>query len=99
MKIKAPPFTKTEATAISLKELEYHAQGWVLDGECRQLSPRTISSRRDLLHKLVWFLQQRECAACGPYELRAFLAYVGNGHQDEAGRWGNRRMTAAVRPG
>jgi hypothetical protein len=68
----APRSTKTEASLL-LSDLATHAQGWILDGEIRQLSRRTIEARRFLVEKLLWFLHQRECEACGTAEIRAFL--------------------------
>jgi hypothetical protein len=72
---------KTEA-AIPIADLEYHIQGWLLDGECRELSDRTLDSRRRLTGKLLWFLRDREYPTCGTQELRAFLACVRRGRQD-----------------
>lgn len=87
------------ANTLLVRDLKYQAEGWILDGEIRQLSSRTLEARRSVLAKLLWFLRQRECEFCGPHELRAFLAYLTNGHKDEGGRWGNAGERQPVKPG
>lgn len=94
----APPFAKAGEGTISTSDLEYQAQGWLLDGEIRQWSAWTLDSRRRLLDKLFWFLRERKLSQCGLAELRAFLAYVTRGHEDDGGRWSNPQMRKAVRP-
>ena len=59
---RPPPFAKTGG-AIASAELSGYLQGWLLDGQVRQLSERTIDSRRRLLHKLDWFLNTRQLAS------------------------------------
>jgi len=101
MRKTAPPLGDSQrkpATAVPVAGLPYHVPGWLLDGEYRQLSERTLDSRKRLCEKFLWFLRQREYATCGPQEIKAFLAYVGRGHQEVGGRWGNERLTEAVRP-
>lgn len=98
MQKTAHSFTKTEVT-FSLADLERYAKGWLLDSEIRQLSPGTISNRKLIIEKLLWFFKQKELSCCGTLELRQFLAYVSNGHEDAEGRWGNARLTKHVRPG
>jgi hypothetical protein len=61
--------------------------GWIDDGDLRQLSPRTLEERRDVLGKLLWFLRHREYADCGAPQLHSFLAYVSRGHEQAGGRW------------
>ncbi len=78
---RPPLFVKTRG-AILTAELPGYTQGWLLDRQVRQLSDRTIDSRRQLLEKLEWFLNTRQLVACGRNRLRAFLAYVATGHQD-----------------
>jgi site-specific recombinase XerD len=99
MRKAAPSFVKAGEATLTVSDLEYHAEGWLLDGEIRQWSPRTLESRRALIGKLRWFLKQQEATDCGPNELRAFLAYVTRGHEREGGRWGNERMTKPVKAG
>lgn len=97
MQKTAHRFTESEA-GIDVRQIERYGKGWLLDGEYRQLSPHTVAARKSLLDKLVWFLRYNELPGCGTPEIRAFLAYMGRGHEDEGGRWGNPRMTRPVRP-
>jgi integrase/recombinase XerC len=97
MQESALRFQKTEAQ-LSIAELEYLAQGWLLDDEIRQLSPQTLAARRFLVGKLLWFLRHRGANTCGTVELRGFLAYIGRREVEPGGRWGDPRSTKAVRP-
>jgi hypothetical protein len=81
MQKTAPPSAKTEGV-ITVSDLAYQAQGWLLDGEIRQWSPRTLDCGRRLIEKLLWFLGERKLTQCGLPELRAFLAYITRGHAD-----------------
>jgi|SRR5579871_1703493 len=90
-------FTKTDVT-IGVAELERYARGWLLDSEIRQLSPGTISNRKLIIEKFRWFLKQQKVTDCGTMELRQFLAYVSNGHEDAGSRWGNAHLRRHVRP-
>lgn len=98
MRKTTPSFTKTEVF-ISVEELAIHAEGWLLDNEVRQLSRRTLSARRDLVGKLLWFLRREGWQECGTRELRGFLAHVNRGHLEPKGRWGNPANRRPVRPG
>ena len=71
---------------------------WLLDGKLRQLSSGTLSNRKLICEKLMWFLDQNELPICGVSELKKFLSYVGSGHEEEGGRWGNeaKRSTAGT---
>src|ERR1700691_4316049 len=90
-------FTKNEAS-LGVAQLERYAEGWLLDGEIRQHSKQTIATRRIFTSKLLWFLRHKEYAECGLMELRQFLAYLGKGHLDPGGRFGNPHLTQPVRP-
>ncbi len=92
------PRLRTGDAEITTADLERHAKNWLLDGELRQLSKRTLEARRFLLDKLVWFLKDRDLPICGATEIRAFLAYVNNAHEQPEGRWGNPHMKREVRP-
>jgi site-specific recombinase XerD len=74
------------------------AQGWLLDGDLRQLSQQTRAARKLLIEKLLWFLRTHGHPECGTAEIRAFLAYISTGHEREGGRWGNPLLKKAVRP-
>lgn len=104
MQNTAPYFTPRKPTSssiyatISVAELTRHAQDWLYDGEYRNHSPRTIEAKRDVVKKLLWFLEHRQYSTCGTPELRQFLAYITTGHLEPGGRWGNPHMTRAVTP-
>jgi hypothetical protein len=83
-----PRFTKT-APAIPVAELRQLAEGWLLDGDIRQHSERTQGNRREIVDKLLWFLDDQHLASCGLNELRKFFAYLTRGHEDPRGRWGH----------
>lgn len=82
--------------AIPAHDLPLAAQAWLDDGECRQLSAETLSGRRIVIEKLIWFLQQQEAEFCGRHELRQFFAYMGR--PTPQGRWGNPRLTEPASP-
>ncbi len=94
MKKKAAPET---SDVLPVADLEKQAQSWILDGEIRQLSDRTLDTRKDLVRKLIWFLKQRGFETCGMQEAQAFLAYVDKG-DDGGGRWGNPNGKKRVTP-
>ncbi|MBI3909342.1 MAG: tyrosine-type recombinase/integrase [Armatimonadetes bacterium] len=89
---------RTTTASIPTNDLARCAPGWILDGEVRQLSKRTLEARRFLVDNLLWFLHQQEAATCGAPEVRAFLAYLNRGHEEPGGRWGNPRARRPVRP-
>lgn len=95
---KTAPRFKNSDQRIHMAELVSAAEGWLLDGEIRQHSKRTLEARRSIIDKLIWFLRSKECPSCGTLELRQFLAYVSRGHEQVGGRWGNAQMTRPVRP-
>lgn len=94
----APDGLRRQAATISVGDLSYFADGWLLDGEIRKHSPHTIALRRLILNNLLWFLEREEFSCCGTTELRGFLAYLVNGHTSPGGRWGNPKMVKPVRP-
>ncbi len=77
---------------------------WLSDCLIKQHSPRTIELRRILTRRLLWFLEEQNHATCGRSELRAFFAYLTNGHQSAKGRWNKddsgsaKRWTKPLRP-
>lgn len=78
--------------------MAHHVNSWIYEGEYRQNTQRTLGQKRDSADKLLWFLNHRKCDHCGVSELKQFFAYVGNGHTEMGGRWGNALMTNPVRP-
>ena len=95
---KTPLLSKKSMTSISVADLEHTFREWFLDGEIRQLSGATISIRRLITDKLIWFLTENHHEQCGTQELKAFLAYLGRSHQGPEGRWNNGRKCSQVRP-
>ncbi len=87
-----------EPLGLSVSELERQAQGWLLDCEIRQLSSNTLDLRRVITGKLLWYLREQGHTHCDGVAVRAFLAYLANGHKQEGGRWGNGQLTRAPRP-
>lgn len=83
---------------IPTGELEHFAQEWLLDCELRQHTPSTLESRRNHLEKFFWFLENRQITDVGTPELRQFMQYLGTGHTELGGRWGNPDMTTPMRP-
>lgn len=97
MRYKAPPLAKSDAS-IRLADLGPLADGWLDDCEIREHSARTVETRRDVIRKLEWFLRTKGHESCGTREIRAFLAYLIRGHNEEGGRWGNPACTKPVKP-
>jgi len=85
-------------SALSLPDLEYHAMGWALDGDVRNLAREYVQRRKDVSARLLWFLRRRKSETCGTLELRAFFAYLRTGHEEPEGRWGNARETEPLAP-
>jgi integrase/recombinase XerC/integrase/recombinase XerD len=91
------PEAGERASVVSVRALERHVEGWLLDGEIRQLSRRTLAERRILLRRFVWFVNQQEFESVGKGELRAYLGYLYGAHE-QGGRWGDARRTKPLRP-
>jgi integrase/recombinase XerC/integrase/recombinase XerD len=73
---------------IAVADLQAIAEDWIRDAMCRRHSSQTIASRRLIIDKLLWWLNQAGCTFVGLREIRAFLAYVG-APAPAGGRWGN----------
>ena len=75
---------------------------WIADGQAAGWSPCTIASRRDMLGKFRWWLDQEGCPdrleATTAETIRFFLAYLRS--DAGAGRWGSAQPNARrpVRP-
>src|SRR3712207_2410323 len=74
---------------LTVADLPYWIEQWLLDGECRLQSARTQETRRVFLKNFLWFLQQRRMPVCGVAEVRLFFAYLSHGHKEPGGRWGS----------
>lgn len=97
MQNSRPRSGKTEPT-LSVSEFQRLADGWVLDSKLRQLSDRTVGTRRDITGRFLWFLNFREFPSCGTLEIKQFISYVATGHKEPGGRWNNPRLTNPMRP-
>jgi len=62
------------------------------------LSDQTITTRRYMFAKFLWWLHETGIDQCGADEIKRFLMYVSTGHTDPNGRWGDPHLTRAVRP-
>jgi hypothetical protein len=51
----------SSAVSLEVAELERHAQDWLFDGEYRNHSQATITGKRDVVKKLLWFFDSSEC--------------------------------------
>jgi integrase/recombinase XerC len=106
-KTPSPTTSRTAATpdtatphggSISLEELQGFAADYLIECEYRQQTVSTLTFRRFLLGKLVWFLSTQGHQCCGQRELRLFLHYLSHGHEEPGGRFGNPRLTRPLRP-
>src|SRR5262249_39997569 len=86
--VTAPSFCTSATVRLSVSDLRSFSQSWLMDCEARRHSHRTVEARRQLLDKLLWYLQQEEMTHCGRDEIRRFLRYVSHGHKNAGGRWG-----------
>lgn len=97
MKKTAHTFTKSEAS-IPVTELDHCTIDWLTYCQLEGHSPHTITTRRVILDKFLWFLRERQYTHCSLFELRQFFAYLDKGHEIPGGRWGNPQLTRPLRP-
>ena len=94
-----PYSTSTSSTStLAVAEIENLIEQYLYDCELRLQSPRTLETRRVFFRNWLWFLNNRGYKTCGTAEIRMFLHYLGHGHQDDGGRFGNANLKRAVRP-
>lgn len=89
MKNRALPSQKSETDSISVSRLEAAAESYYLSGEIAQHSPATLSKRRLMIGKLLWFLREKKIEECNLLALRQFFAYLSDKKPIPGGRWGN----------
>lgn len=77
-------------------DLPRFINGWILDGQYRQLSKQTLIIRRTICDRLVWWLDRERFDTCGSREIKGFLCYVTTGHEEPGGRYGNPLLTKPV---
>ncbi len=90
--------SRRTTTTISVVDFESTVQEWLLDCEIRQHSAATLSLRRVITEKLIWFLKENRHEHCGTPELKAFIAYLGRANHGLEGRWNNGRKCGQARP-
>jgi hypothetical protein len=76
---KRPHRSAILADGIPVLQLERMAQGWLLDGDIRQHSRRTLEARRSLLDRLLWFLRDRQLPALRGWGLAGLLGGLAAG--------------------
>lgn len=81
---------------LNLSDLERYRQDWLLEGEFRAHSPKTLEGRRIFSKNLVWFLKAHDHEVCGKREIKAFFVFLSQ--PQPQGRWGSLRFTAPLRP-
>ena len=84
---------------MTVDELQEHSEQWLLDCEIRSCSAGTITSRRLYIKNLIWFLNNKKHLRVTVAEMRAFFAYLKNGHTEPGGRWGRANETEPVKSG
>ncbi len=78
--------------------MENLIENYLYDCELRLQSPRTLETRRVFFRNWLWFLHHRGYETCGTNEIRMFLHYLGHGHEEDGGRFGNANLKRAARP-
>jgi site-specific recombinase XerD len=94
-------FSKTAGrnAAVETRYIRSLGESWLLAGDVARYSKRTLGSRRELVDKLIWFLNDREIETCDVHALRRFFQHVAHGHEEPNGRWGNPRNRKATSSG
>jgi len=95
---RAGDSSKSHEAKISLADLRDYVEDWNLEGQLRQHTSQSVVSRQAKLAKFFWFLQYKNIQAVGTTELKQFLLYCAEGHNQPGGRWGNPKLTAPMRP-
>jgi hypothetical protein len=87
---------QSDDPALSVTEFERYAAWYLEDCECAGQSPATISGKKDVVAKLLWFLRRENADVCSVAELRRFIMYLQKGHLEPGGRWGNKTLVKPV---
>lgn len=92
------PVSKTTSytATIAIDRLEKFAADWILEGEFRSHSPKTVENRRIFVKNLLWFLNTNNHQSVDSRSLKEFFIYLSKPHPE--GRWGNPRLTKPLRP-
>jgi integrase/recombinase XerC len=76
-------------SSIGLAEFKHYSAAWLMDCEIRQHSPNTLSLRRGIVSKFIWWMETKQKAVISNLTMREFLLYVDKGNCEPGGRWGN----------
>jgi integrase/recombinase XerC len=85
-------------SALAVPELQRYIDGWFIACELRPCSAATLALRHTIVGNFLWFVRREEYASCDVMELRSFFLYIGRGHKDAGGRWGNPNQCRPVKP-
>lgn len=88
MRTKTAPRSAHFQATVSVADLKRFAQGWIGDGQYRQLSPKTQETRRAILDRFFWWLEREGAHECGAAEVKGFLQYLTVAHKEPCGRFG-----------
>jgi len=86
-------------STLDVESLKRHAVGWFHDQTARRHAQTTLDLRTLIVENLLWWLHERGHLRCGVNELREFFVYLGDPDGNKTGRWGNPRLTSAVKTG
>lgn len=92
------PDSLSSPVGIPLSHYRHMAREWVLDGELRQLSIRTLTQREDYLAKFFWFTDREAFTVISVRELKGFFYHLNHGHTEPGGRFGISRLSTPLRP-
>jgi len=95
--IKSPLRSANSEGRLPAADFNRFINGWILDGQYRQLSKQTLEARRVVTERLTWWLRREGHDSCGAPEIKGFLCYVTTGHTDPGGRYGIAGLTKPVR--
>lgn len=91
--VEVPQRSVLPRPLVPVTVIARYCEDWISEAEYLQQSPETIVGKRDALKKFLWWIEQNRCEDVGAREIRRYLVYIGNGHLQEGGRWGNAQMT------
>jgi hypothetical protein len=96
-KTNSLPTNETES--LPVEAVRSFVCEWLMDGQLSNHFARTLETRKDILSRLIWFLESGEYTLCNVDALRAFFFHLANGHKEPGGRWGNPKNTRPVSSG
>lgn len=72
---------------IPTPDLLEFLEEWMSDCIYFGQSKATLRGKRDAVEKLLWWLDREGIEQCGAGEVKRFLSYVANAHEEQWGRW------------